>query len=75
MPLTITSTPMTIDPSITVQGDHQHYYLRGPERGYSVELRYDEGSQTLEINLSPWQAESLLLDLLAHLHEFRYDKP
>ena len=75
MPLIITGTPITLDPSITVTGDHQHYHLSGPERGFQIDFRYDDASQTLLLYLSPWQAESLLLDLLAHLHQFRHDKP
>lgn len=62
-----------IDVALVVEGDHQQYHLGGVHG--QVGLLWDGDSYVLDVRFSPWQAESLLLDLLANLHEIRGDKP
>jgi hypothetical protein len=59
-----------LDVGVQVNGDHQHYYL-GDHR---IDLEWDEDSQFLTLRLSPWTAESLLIELIASLPKFHKDK-
>lgn len=55
---------------LNVNGDHQSHHITLDDQL----LLYDDDSITVDVQLTPWDAERLLLDLLVLLPKIRNDK-